>query len=83
MPGDFAIMDLDSDGDKDWVGTSMTLGKAFIVEQVQPPASLITTIALPDDFTGTIGKFNISVSANKREVEANQPVSGAGTTRHR
>lgn len=29
----------------------------------------------PADFTGTIGKFNISTSVNKQNVEANQPVS--------
>ena len=29
----------------------------------------------PDDFTGTIGRYNISATANKTEVEANQPVS--------
>ena len=36
MPGDFAMIDLDGDGDLDWVGISMTLGQAFIVEQVEP-----------------------------------------------
>ena len=34
MPGDFAMTDLDDDGDLDWVGTSMTEGTRFIVEQV-------------------------------------------------
>lgn len=29
----------------------------------------------PDDFTGTIGDFKITATANKREVEVNQPVS--------
>ncbi|MFQ5454052.1 MAG: BatD family protein, partial [Candidatus Zixiibacteriota bacterium] len=29
----------------------------------------------PSDFTGTIGKFKINSSVNKREVEVNQPVS--------
>lgn len=29
----------------------------------------------PSDFTGTIGKFRVSVAADKKEVEVNQPVS--------
>ncbi|MFH1302943.1 MAG: BatD family protein [Planctomycetota bacterium] len=29
----------------------------------------------PGDFTGTIGKFNIQASANRSQVEVNQPVS--------
>lgn len=29
----------------------------------------------PDDFTGTVGKFEISASADKTEVELNQPVT--------
>jgi hypothetical protein len=57
MPGDFAMVDLDKDGDLDWVGTSMTWGQAFIVEQVEPPASLVATISLPDDFDASISKL--------------------------
>jgi hypothetical protein len=56
------MMDMDNDGDRDWVGTSMTLGKAFIMEQVHPPESLVTTITLPDDFTGTISKLLITLA---------------------
>ncbi|MFH1686782.1 MAG: BatD family protein [bacterium] len=29
----------------------------------------------PEEFTGTIGKFNMSVRADKREVEVNQPIA--------
>jgi len=64
LPGDFAILDLDSDGDKDWIGTSMTMGKAFIVEQVQPESSLVTTISLPDGFTGTVTKLLVTLAEN-------------------
>lgn len=39
------MVDIDGDGDLDWVGTSLTLGQAFIVEQVQPDSSLIATIS--------------------------------------
>jgi hypothetical protein len=59
---DFAILDLDSDGDKDWVGTSMTLGKAFIVEQVQPDSSLVATISLPHAFTGSVSKLLVTLA---------------------
>ena len=62
LPGDFVITDLDNDGDKDWVGTSMTLGKAFIVEQVQPDSSLITTIAVPDNYAGTAAKLLVTLA---------------------
>jgi protoheme ferro-lyase len=62
LPGDFVITDLDNDGDKDWVGTSMSLGKAFIVEQVQPDSSLVTTISLPDSFTGTVTKLLVTLA---------------------
>jgi protoheme ferro-lyase len=64
LPGDFAMLDLDGDGDEDWVGTSMTLGKAFIVEQVHPPASLVTTIGLPDGFSATPTKLLITLASS-------------------
>jgi hypothetical protein len=57
MPGDFELIDLDKDGDLDWVGTSMTWGQAFIVEQVEPASSLVATISLPDGFDQTINKL--------------------------
>lgn len=59
MPGDFVISDLDKDGDLDWVGTSMTWGQLFIVEQVEPAKSLVVTISLPDDFDAQIKKLVI------------------------
>jgi hypothetical protein len=62
LPGDFAMVDLDQDGDLDWVGTSMTLGQAFIVEQVQPDSSLITTISLPDGFSGEIRQLMVTLA---------------------
>jgi hypothetical protein len=65
MPGDFALADLDKDGDMDWVGTSMTWGQAFIAEQVEPPSSLVATIRLPDDFDAQINKLVLILS---REV---------------
>ena len=62
MPGDFAMIDLDEDGDLDWLGTSMTLGQAFIVEQVQPDSSLVMTVTLPDDFDATATKLLITLA---------------------
>ena len=70
LPGDFAMVDMDGDGDKDYVGTSMTLGKAFVMEQVHPPESLVVNISLPDDVSGTISKLLVTL------VE-NLPVTGA------
>jgi protoheme ferro-lyase len=62
LPGDFAMLDMDNDGDKDWVGTSMTLGKAFIVEQVHPPESLVATISLAESFTGNISRLLVTLA---------------------
>ena len=42
----------------------MTMGKAFIVEQVQPESSLVTTISLPDGFTGSVTKLLVTLAAN-------------------
>ncbi len=64
LPGDFAMVDMDGDGDEDWVGTSLTLGKAFIVEQVHPPESLVATISLPDDFSGTPSKLLVTLASS-------------------
>ncbi len=62
MPGDFVMVDLDEDGDLDWVGTSMTLGRAYIVEQVRPSAGLVATISLPDGFDQTITRLVITLA---------------------
>ncbi len=59
MPGDFAMVDIDKDGDLDWIGTSMTLGQTFIVEQVEPETSLVVNLTLPDDFDQPITKLVI------------------------
>jgi protoheme ferro-lyase len=64
LPGDFAMLDMDGDGDEDWVGTSMTLGKAFIVEQVHPPESMVATISLPDGYSGTPAKLLVTLASN-------------------
>ncbi len=63
LPGDFAMVDMDNDGDLDWVGTSMTLGQAFIVEQVQPVSSLVTTISLPDTFNGQVNQLLVALAS--------------------
>jgi hypothetical protein len=65
MPGDFEMADLDNDGDLDWVGTSMTLGQAIIVEQVEPETGLVATISLPDDFDKEITRLIVLLA---REV---------------
>lgn len=62
LPGDFVMTDLDEDGDLDWVGTSMTLGQAFVVEQVQPASSMVARISLPEDFSGQATKLLITLA---------------------
>ena len=62
LPGDFAMNDLDSDGDLDWLGISMTLGQAYTVEQVVPNTSLVATVSLPDTFDGTITKLMFTLA---------------------
>ncbi len=62
MPGDFTMTDLDEDGDLDWVGVSMTNGQAFVVEQVEPPSSLLTTISLPDEFDASVTRLLITLA---------------------
>jgi len=57
MPGDFEMIDVDLDGDLDWVGTSMTWGQAILVEQVEPASSLVAHISLPEGFDEEISKL--------------------------
>lgn len=64
LPGDFAMIDIDGDGDLDFVGTSMTWGQGFIVEQVQPHTSIITTVTVPYVFTRNITKLVIALVRN-------------------
>lgn len=56
------MTDLDEDGDLDWLGTSMTRGQTFAVEQVEPDSGLVATISLPDDFDGVITKLLITLA---------------------
>ena len=62
MPGDFAMIKFDNDDDLDWLGTSMTQGRAYIVEQVQPKTSLVATISLSDSFSGNTRSFMLTLS---------------------
>jgi hypothetical protein len=62
LPGDFAMSDHDDDGDLDWLGVSLTLGQAFVVEQVEPPSSLVTRISLPSDFDAKITKLVVTLA---------------------
>jgi hypothetical protein len=62
LPGDFAMIDIDEDGDLDWIGTSMTLGQGFIVEQVHPESSLVAAISLPDGFSGEIRQLMVTLA---------------------
>lgn len=64
LPGDFAMKDMDNDGDLDWVGTSMTRGNAFIMEQVHPAGSLVVDISLPDGFSGTISRLMVTLAGS-------------------
>ena len=70
LPGDFAMNDLDSDGDLDWLGVSMTLGQAYTVEQVVPVTSLVARVSLPDTFDGSITKLMFTLATEL-------PVTGA------
>ena len=69
MPGDFAMTDIDGDGDLDWVGVSMTKGQAFVVEQVEPASSLVATISLPEELDVPVTRLVITLA---REL----PVTG-------
>jgi hypothetical protein len=70
LPGDFAMNDLDSDGDLDWLGISMTLGQAYTVEQVAPVTSLVARVSLPDTFDGVPTKLMFTLATEL-------PVTGA------
>jgi len=61
MPGDFAMIDLDEDGDLDWLGTSMTLGQAYVVEQIRPASGLVVTLSLPESFDATITQLVVTL----------------------
>ena len=54
LPGDFAMNDIDNDGDLDWLGISMTLGQAYTVEQVVPSTSLVARVSVPESFDSNI-----------------------------
>jgi len=63
LPGDFVMDDVDGDGDIDWIGTSVTLGQGFIVRQVHPPNSLVTTLSLPENFDGIVSSFMLTLAS--------------------
>ncbi len=63
LPGDFAMVDLDEDGDLDWIGTSLTLGQGFIVKQVQPGPGLVARLSVPDDFDGPVTSLVLTLSS--------------------
>ena len=63
MPGDFAMADIDGDGDLDWVGVSMTLGQAFLVEQVAPASSAVVRLSMPDDFDQAVTKLVVTLAS--------------------
>ena len=52
-------------------------GKEVVVrsQPIKLNVKPLPTKGRPEEFTGTIGKFNMNVRADKREVEVNQPVS--------
>ena len=70
LPGDFAMNDIDDDGDLDWLGISMTRGQAYTVEQVVPPTSLVAKVSLPDSFDSNITKLMFTLATEL-------PVTGA------
>jgi hypothetical protein len=45
------------------VGTSLTLGQAFIMEQVEPATSLVATISVPKGFKGQITKLLVTLAS--------------------
>jgi hypothetical protein len=70
LPGDFAMNDIDDDGDLDWLGISMTLGQAYTVEQVMPVTSLVANISLPETFDANAVKLLVTLAPEL-------PVTGA------
>ena len=62
LPGDFEMQDQDNDGDLDWMGISLTLGQAYIVEQIDPPRSLVATIRLPAGFDATVTRLVVALT---------------------
>ena len=62
LPGDFAMNDIDDDGDLDWLGISMTRGQAYTVEQVVPHTSLVAKVSLPDSFEANITKLMFTLA---------------------
>jgi len=62
LPGDFAMNDIDNDGDLDWLGISMTRGQAYTVEQVVPHTSLVARVSLPESFDSTITKLMFTLA---------------------
>ena len=62
LPGDFAMNDIDDDGDLDWLGISMTRGQAYTVEQVVPFTSLVARVSLPDSFNSNITKLMFTLA---------------------
>jgi hypothetical protein len=62
LPGDFTMIDIDDDGDLDWIGTSLSLGQAFIIEQVHPDAGLVANLSVPADFDGQVTKLLITLA---------------------
>jgi hypothetical protein len=53
------MVDVDYDGDPDWVGTSLTMGQAFIVEQIEPESSLVLTLSVPENFAGQVSSLQV------------------------
>ena len=53
------MVDMDKDGDLDYVGIFDDSGATFIVEQVEPDTSLVVNLSLPDDFDEPITKLVI------------------------
>ena len=62
LPGDFAMIDVDGDGDLDWVGTSLTLGQAFIIEQIRPDTGLVANLSVPADFDGQVTQLVLTLA---------------------
>ncbi len=61
----------------DMFGDLFPQGQQIVVksEPIKITAKPLPTEGKPDDFTGTVGKFTITASADKTEVELNQPVT--------